>query len=244
MDPRLAITIAEIAVLIICAVVAIWYFVRRVNARPRIEASDPVASHRAGVGGGTGVAKYHPLLVVMHWFVAFAMAQLLIRGALIMVHIPNSDPAKIGALRAHMLAGILVLTIMTARLVLRNTTRLPTPASPGNAYLNRLKKMVWPLLYMCVFCQALAGLGMAVQAGLPEILFGGSGALPADFWVYPLRSVHYVFSRLLMGLIAVHVAGAAYHTLILRDGLLRRMSFGRRERLHSEPNRTPVPKAR
>jgi len=240
MDPRLAITIAELAVLIVCAVIALWYFVRRVNARPRIEASDPVASARAG----TGVAKYHPLLVVMHWFVAFAMAQLLIRGPLLMVHIPNSDPAKIDALRAHMIAGILVLTAMTARLVLRRTTRLPAPASPGNVYLNRLKKMVWPLLYLCVICQALAGLGMAVEAGLPEILFGGGGALPADFWVYPLRSVHYVFSRLLMGLIAVHLAGAAYHTLILRDGLLRRMSFGRRERLQAEPNRAPVPEAR
>src|SRR5260370_32561222 len=101
------------------------------------------------------------------------MAQLLIRGPLLMVHIPNSDPAKIDALRAHMFAGLLVLTAMVARLVLRNTTRLPPPASPRIALLDRLKKLVLPLLYICVFCQALAGLGMAVQAGLPEILFSG-----------------------------------------------------------------------
>jgi cytochrome b561 len=46
--------------------------------------------------------------------------------------------------------------------------------------------------------------------------------------VYPARTVHYVFSRLLMALIALHVAGALYHTFILRDGLLRRMFFGQR----------------
>jgi cytochrome b561 len=228
MDPRSTITIAETAILAVCAPIAVWYFVRYLSARRRIETSDPAVSAVARVRVGTGVSKYHPALVVLHWFVAFAMAQLLIRGPLIMVHIPNSDPAKVDALRAHMLAGILVLTAMVTRLVLRNTTRHPPPASPGNAYLDRLKKIVLPLLYICVFCQALAGLGMAFQADLPQILFGGGGALPADFWVYPLRSVHYVFSRLLMGLIALHVAGAVYHTLILRDGLLRRMSFGQR----------------
>jgi len=31
-----------------------------------------------------------------------------------------------------------------------------------------------------------------------------------------------------MGLIALHIAGALYHTFILRDRLLRRMSFGGR----------------
>ena len=53
-------------------------------------------------------------------------------------------------------------------------------------------------------------------------------ALPADFWVYPIRSVHYVISRVLMAVIALHIVGALYHTLLLRDGLLRRMFFGRR----------------
>jgi cytochrome b561 len=40
--------------------------------------------------------------------------------------------------------------------------------------------------------------------------------------------VHYIFSRMLMVLVTIHVAGAVYHTLILKDGLLRRMGFGRR----------------
>ena len=49
-----------------------------------------------------------------------------------------------------------------------------------------------------------------------------------DFWVFPVRTVHFLISRLLMALIALHVAGALYHTLILRDGLLKRVAFGRR----------------
>jgi len=45
---------------------------------------------------------------------------------------------------------------------------------------------------------------------------------------YPMRSVHYVISRMLMALIALHAAAAIYHTFVLRDGLLRRMWFGKR----------------
>jgi cytochrome b561 len=245
MDPRSAITLVEIAIVTIFALIGLWVFVRRSNAWRRAGVLDPAISATAHVEVGTGVSKYHPAIVVLHWFVAFAMAQLLIRGPLLMVHIPNSDPAKIGALRAHMIAGTLVLTAMVLRLILRSSTRLPPPASPRNPYLVRLKKLVMPLLYICAFCQALAGLGMAYQASLPKVLFLGHGALPADFWVYPLRSVHYVFSRLLMGLIGIHIAGAVYHTLVLRDGLLRRMSFGRRKPWQPEPGRTvPVPEAR
>jgi cytochrome b561 len=69
-----------------------------------------------------------------------------------------------------------------------------------------------------------------LQAGLPEIVYGGHGSLPPDLWVYKLRAVHYALSRVLMVLIALHLAGVVYHMLIRRDGLLRRMAFGRRTR--------------
>jgi cytochrome b561 len=181
-------------------------------------------------GGETGrsAAKYHPVHVAIHWFIVFAMAQLLLRGALIMVNVPNSSPEKISALRAHMFAGSLVLVLMILRVVLVKSTHLPHSAKGPTPLLTRVKKIVHPLLYVSIFVQALAGLGMAYQADLPSVIFLHQGALPASFWIYPLRTVHYVNSRILMGLIALHLSGALYHTLVLRDGLLRRMSFGRR----------------
>ena len=42
-----------------------------------------------------------------------------------------------------------------------------------------------------------------------------------------LVALHWILAAL-MALIALHVAGALYHTLILKDGLPRRMFFGRR----------------
>jgi cytochrome b561 len=73
-----------------------------------------------------------------------------------------------------------------------------------------------------------SGIIMALQTGLFDTVFAGRGQIPADFWIFPIRSVHYVLSRLLMALILLHVAAALYHAVILRDGLLKRIFVGRR----------------
>jgi cytochrome b561 len=175
----------------------------------------------------TMVSRYHPLLVALHWILAFLIIAALALGALVMAKMPNTDPTKIEALRSHMIGGTLILVLMLVRLVARIRTQHPATPSTGNAILDRLAWASHRLLYVAVLGQAFSGIYMALQTGLPGIIFSG-GALPADFWVYPIRTVHYLFSRLLMALIALHVAGALYHTLFLRDGLLRRMFFGRR----------------
>jgi cytochrome b561 len=175
----------------------------------------------------TLVSRYHPLLVALHWILAVLIIAALALGALVMVKIPNTDPMKFEALRSHMIGGTLILVLMLVRLVVRIRTEHPAEPSTGHPLLDRLAWASHRLLYVAVLGQAASGLLMALQTGLPGIVFGG-GALPADFWIYPIRSVHYLFSRMLMGLIALHIVGALYHTLLLRDGLLRRMLFGRR----------------
>jgi cytochrome b561 len=175
----------------------------------------------------TLVSRYHPLLVAMHWILAVLVIVALALGVLVMVKIPNTDPMKLEALRSHMLGGTLIFVLMLVRLVVRIRTEHPAEPSAGHPLLDRLAWASHRLMYAAVFGMAMSGLLMALQTGLPGIVFGG-GTLPADFWIYPIRSVHYLFSRMLMGLIALHIVGALYHTLLLRDGLLRRMLFGRR----------------
>lgn len=174
------------------------------------------------------VRRYQPLLVVLHWLMAILLPVALIGGAFALVKIPNSDPAKISALRQHMIGGGLLLSLMLIRLIVRMRTVHPPPASAGNPVLDRIAWLSHRLLYVLVFAQAGSGLYMALETQLPAVLFGGRGALPADFWVFPVRSAHYVISRLLMAVIILHVGAALYHTFVLRDGLLRRMWFGKR----------------
>jgi cytochrome b561 len=174
------------------------------------------------------VSRYHPLLVVLHWFLALMISAVLILGPLVLVKIPNSDPMKIDGLRQHMIGGALILALMLVRFLVRAGTAHPAPASTGNTLLNRLGWVSHRLFYPLVLGMAGSGLVMAVQADLPAIVFGGQGSLPPDFWAFTARTFHYVFSRLLMALIALHVAGALYHTFFLKDRLLRRMGFGKR----------------
>ncbi len=174
------------------------------------------------------VSRYHPLLVALHWVLALLIIAALALGALVMVKIPNTDPMKLEALRSHMSGGILILILMLVRLFVRTRTRHPAPATAGNPLLDRIGWASHRMFYIAVFGMAGSGLVMALQAGLFGIVFGGHGALPPDFWVFFVRTVHYAFSRLLMALIALHVAAALFHALVLRDGLLGRMFFGRR----------------
>jgi cytochrome b561 len=174
------------------------------------------------------VSKYHPLLVALHWLLAALLTVALAGGALVLVKIPNTDPAKVQALAQHLAGGILLLVLMLIRLVVRVRTTHPARASTGNPGLDRVAWLSHRLLYVLLLCQAGSGLTLAFQSGLLGIVLGGHGALPPDFWEFPMRSVHYAISRLLMAAIALHVAAALYHTFILRDGLLRRMWFGKR----------------
>ena len=174
------------------------------------------------------VSRYHPALVVLHWLLAILIPTALALGVLVVAKIPNSDPMKAEALRGHMAGGILILTLMLLRLLIRFATRRPAAASTGNSLFDGLAWVSHRLLYLAVIGMAAAGLTMAIETGILGILIGQHPQVPADFWVYSSRYAHYLISRLLMVLIALHIAGALYHTLIRRDGLLRRMWFGRR----------------
>jgi len=174
------------------------------------------------------VTRYHPLLVALHWVLAFLIIAALTLGALVMARIPNSDPMKLEALRSHMIGGALIFFLMLLRLGVRIRTDRPRDASTGSAALDRLAWWSHRLLYAAVLAMALSGGIMALQTRLPWILFGHEGNLPPSFWAFPIRTVHYLLSRILIALIALHIAGAAYHTFIRRDHLLRRMFFGHR----------------
>ena len=79
-----------------------------------------------------------------------------------------------------------------------------------------------------VLLMAGSGVAMSVLAGLPQIVFGGVGSLPANFDALPPRAVHGIVAKLLALAIGLHIAAALYHQFVRRDGLLSRMGFGPR----------------
>ena len=122
--------------------------------------------------------------------------------------------------------SILVLTLV--RLVVKTRTQKPPKASTGNTILDKLATSVHHGFYLLILIMAGSGIGMAILAGLPEIVFGDSGmALPKDFFVYPPRIAHAIIAKLLIIFVIFHIAGVIYHQLNLKDKLLTRMWFGK-----------------
>lgn len=75
----------------------------------------------------------------------------------------------------------------------------------------------------------LAGLATGFGAGLFPIVFGGAAeTLPPELATMPTRLAHGNIATMLVALIALHVAAAIYHQVVLKDGLLRRIWFGNR----------------
>ena len=167
-------------------------------------------------------ARYHPILVALHWLVALLIFMALAAG-FFLKGLPN-EPAKLGPLNIHMMVGRLILFLMVARFVTRLITPKPAPADAGNPLLNKLASLVHGLLYLAAIAMAVAGMGTVVQAGLNQ----PGASLPEDFFVFPARYGHGYLAIALIVLIAVHVGAALYHQFIRKDNLLSRMWFGKR----------------
>ncbi len=174
-------------------------------------------------------SRYHPALVALHWFLATFIVLALGLGMFVLKAIPNTSPQKLEALRAHMIGGGVILALMAARLAIRVLSARPEAATTGNPVLDRIARISHLAFYGLVAGMIATGLATALLADLPSIVFGASGApLPGSFTVFPTRVVHGVIAKVFIALIAVHATAALYHHFVLRDGLLKRMWFGRR----------------
>ena len=171
--------------------------------------------------------RYHPLLIVLHWALAFLIILMLLAGMLSLKSMPN-NPAKLLPLGFHMSMGILILVLMLVRIVVRVTTKKPEPATAGNRFLDIVGRLTHYALYVFAILMAVSGIGIASQADLISIVFGASGApLPVDFFVYPPRIGHRFTAIILLLLILLHFGAAMYHQFFRKDKLLSRMGIGR-----------------
>jgi cytochrome b561 len=177
----------------------------------------------------TQVSRYHPLLVTLHWGLAALIIAQLLLGFFALAAMPNSDPQKIGVLRAHMAGGALILALMVIRFVVRMCTSRPAAATTGYRLLDRIAPVSHYGFYVLILLMAGTGFATAIRSGLNLIVFGAPGAaLPPTLTVYPSFVAHGYVATLLAGLIILHVLAALYHQFVRNDGLFRRMFFGRR----------------
>ena len=127
----------------------------------------------------------------------------------------------------HRPLGAAILILVVVRFVVRRLSRLP-PFPPTMSHLERRAAAASEYtMYGLMFVQPLVGWGMLSAARYPIMLFGSVHLpfiLPHDALLYAiLRRTHTVLAYLLFLTILAHLGAILFHTLIVRDGILKRM---------------------
>ena len=169
--------------------------------------------------------RYTTVAIVLHWLVAAIVLGQFALGWW-MQEIPKQPPGpRAEAFNLHKSIGLVVLTLMLARIAWRLGHPPPLlPAMPR--WQARLARTTHLLLYVALVALPLTGYLGSMFSGYPVKFFGM--ALPAwpgknaelKEW---MSTAHLGLAWALASLFAVHMAGVAKHTFANRDGLLRRM---------------------
>lgn len=179
-------------------------------------------------------SRYTATTRVLHWLAAALVFSTLLVGFVL----ANSLADYAVLLRVHKALGALVFLVFAIRVLNRLTDRGPAlPATVGR--IERVAIIGSELgMYVLLLAQPLLGWAMVSASGVAVVV--GPVQLPpiapVDAELFGLlRNGHSVVAYALVVMIAAHVSAVLLHTLTLRDGMLRRMSFGSDE--PSEPRR-------
>jgi cytochrome b561 len=158
-----------------------------------------------------------------HWLMAALVLAILGIGVAMVASLGNYHLL----VSIHRPLGILILILVIIRFVNRSFSTLP-PFPPTMSPQERLVAHASEiLLYALLFVQPLVGWGMLSAARYPIVLWGSLHLfpiLPHSVMLYAmLRKTHTVLAYLLFFAFVAHFGAVLFHTLILRDGLIKRM---------------------
>jgi cytochrome b561 len=170
------------------------------------------------------VKRYHPALIALHWLLALAIIGMFAFGSFVLDDMENTEPGKASLLSLHLIGGIVILALTVVRLVVRIAKSRPAPM-PGSRGAQMLSTGIQHLSYTLTVLIVVSGLMLAFKADLFAILFSHTGTLPKDFEDYSAHEVHGYLADALMAVVALHVAGALKHQLVLKNNIMSRMSL-------------------
>lgn len=171
----------------------------------------------------SSTTRYGSVAITIHWLTALLILALFATGLL--AEGQAEAGAKLALVRAHAPLGSAVLVLTLLRIVWWWVADR-RPALPANQpeWQKFMAHAVHIALYVMIVLLAASGIATLVLSGaLPAIIAGTT--LP-DFDTVLPRLVHGVASKLMLGLLALHIGAALYHQFIRRDRLLARMGVG------------------
>jgi cytochrome b561 len=169
--------------------------------------------------------KFTALTRILHWLTAILVFSEVLIGFVMVSSV--SDHATL--LKIHKILGVVLLIVTIVRVINRLTHRSPAlPATVGR-FERTLIATAEMALYALLLAQPLDGWAMDSASGIPVVVFGSlrlPAIAPVDPGLYSvLREAHSVLAFLLVAVVAAHVSAVLIHSIALRDGMLRRMTF-------------------
>jgi cytochrome b561 len=162
---------------------------------------------------------------ILHWLTVILVFSALFLGFTMV----NSLGDYTTLVMIHKTIGILLLIVVMIRIINRMNHHPPAwPPTVGKLE-GRMIIYSEKAMYAMLLAQPLIGWAMVSASGTPVIEFGPlylPRILPFNLTVFAiLREAHSVVAYLLLAVIAAHISLVLVHTIILRDGLLSRMTF-------------------
>lgn len=179
------------------------------------------------------VQRYHPVAVLLHWVLGLALVAVFALG--VYMHELPFSPQRLQLYSWHKWAGLVLFGLAFVRLAWRLTHRPPELPPAVAQAMPRWQHLAHHgthhALYLLFFAVPLLGWAFSSAAGFPVVWFG---VWPLPDWVPvsepladALKLAHKVAAVSMGALVLLHVAAAVKHQLLDRDGLLRRMAWGR-----------------
>src|SRR6266403_3399779 len=161
---------------------------------------------------------------LLHWTMAAMVLTMLCIGVAMVVSLANYHVL----VSIHRPLGIAILILVVIRFV----NRLLNPPPPLPATMSRAERLAATAseltMYGLMFVLPLVGWGMLSAARYPIVLFGPVHLpfiLPHDAMLYAaLRKTHTILAYLFFLMFLAHFGAILFHTLIVRDGILKRMA--------------------
>ena len=127
----------------------------------------------------------------------------------------------------HRPLGIAILILAVVRFVNRRISSLPPFPATMSPLERRAASASELAMYGLMFLLPLVGWGMLSAARYPIVLYGSVHLpfiLPHSALLYAvLRKAHSVLAYLFFFTFMAHLSAILFHTLIVRDGMLKRM---------------------
>jgi cytochrome b561 len=160
---------------------------------------------------------------IFHWLIfALLVAQYAVGS--IMPHIGRKTLNE-GWVNWHLSIGAVILFVIVLQFAWRLLVPVALPTLlPWEYYLSRVTHL---MLYLLVLAMTVLGWAAANARGW-DVKLLGLVTLPAlapngSRWGHEAGDIHGILVYVLLGFIALHVAGALYHYFIRRDQVLQRM---------------------